>query len=206
MPRCVSPVTSTTLVSTRARRRSTSFAAAASMQGASSAEFDGLVNCPIVLEVDSVSVQGMVDRVSIAVRERERVSLAGLAGSGRSKLAGLIVGRRKPTEGGTLCAAKHCRRHALISHAELGSLLFPRIGMPTAFAAISRSGNISRFLSCAGSADAVFIMSRTRRELASSMIERLQIKVSDPTQNAAELSRATSRRPHEGHSAGQHQS
>ena len=52
---------------------------------------------PIVLDVDSVSVAGSVEDVSIRIRAGERVGLAGLAGSGKSELAQAIVGQRAPT-------------------------------------------------------------------------------------------------------------
>ena len=157
-------------------------------QGASSAELDGLVNRPIVLKVDSVSVQGMVDRVSIAVRERERVGLAGLAGSGKSELAEVIVGRRKPTEGRILVRGKALPAARVDLARGIGIAFVPEDRHASGFCSnLSVEENIAlpilRRLSRWG-----FIMWRTRRELVSSMIERLQIKVSGPTQNAAELS------------------
>jgi simple sugar transport system ATP-binding protein len=156
--------------------------------GAISAELDGLVDRPIVLEVDSVSVQGMVDRVSLAVRERERVGLAGLAGSGKSELAEVIVGRRKPTEGRILVHGKALLAARVDFARGIGIAFVPEDRHANGFCSnLSVEENISlpilRRLSRWG-----FIMWRRRRELVSSMIERLQIKVSDPAQNAAELS------------------
>jgi simple sugar transport system ATP-binding protein len=145
-------------------------------QGASSAELDGLVNRPIVLKVDSVSVQGMVDRVSIAVRERERVGLAGLAGSGKSELAEVIVGRRKPTEGRILVRGKALPAARVDLARGIGIAFVPEDRHASGFCSnLSVEENIAlpivRRLSRWG-----FIMWRTRRELVSSMIEDCKSK------------------------------
>jgi ABC-type sugar transport system ATPase subunit len=157
-------------------------------QGDPSSELDGLVNRPVVLEVDSVSVEGVVDRVSIAVRERERVGLAGLAGSGKTELAEVIVGQRKPTEGRIVVRGKPLLAARVDFAREIGIAFVPQERHANGFCSnLSVEENIAlpilRGLSRWG-----FIMWRRRRELVSSMIERLQIKVSDPAQNASELS------------------
>ena len=157
-------------------------------QGAPSSELDDLVNHPVVLEVDSVSVEGMVHRVSIAVRERERVGLAGLANSGKSELAEVIVGQRKPTEGRIVVRGKTLLAARVDFARRIGIAFVPEDRHANGFCSnLSVEENIAlpilRWLSQCG-----FIMWRRRRELVSSMIERLQIKVTGPTQNASELS------------------
>jgi simple sugar transport system ATP-binding protein len=157
-------------------------------EGVLSAELDGLIDRPIVLEVDSVSVQGMVDQVSIAIRERERVGLAGLSGSGKSELAEVIVGRLRPTEGRVLVRGKALPSARVDLARAIGIAFVPEDRHANGFCNnLSVEENISlpilRRLSRWG-----FIMWRRRRQLVSSMIEKLEIKVSDPTQNAAELS------------------
>ena len=157
-------------------------------QGAPSSELDDLVNRPVVLEVDSVSIEGMVHRVSIAVRERERVGLAGLANSGKSELAEVIVGQRKPTEGRIVVRGKPLLAARVDFARRIGIAFVPEDRHANGFCSnLSVEENIAlpilRWLSQCG-----FIMWRRRRELVSSMIERLQIKVTGPTQNASELS------------------
>ena len=157
-------------------------------QGAPSAEVDQMDDRPIVLKVDSVSVGGMVDRVSIAVRERERVGLAGLAGSGKSELAEVIVGQRKPTDGRISVRGKTLPAARVDLAREIGIAYVPEDRHANGFCSnLSVEENIAlpilRRLSRWG-----FVLWRKRRELATSMIEKLQIKVSHPTQNTGELS------------------
>jgi simple sugar transport system ATP-binding protein len=153
-----------------------------------SSELDGLVNCPVVLEVDSVSVDGKVDGVSITVRERERVGLAGLASSGKSELAEVIVGQRKPAKGTILVRGKPLLAARVDFARGIGIAFVPEDRHANGFCSnLSVEENIAlpilRGLSRWG-----VVMWRRRRELVSSMIEILQIKMSDPAQNAGELS------------------
>ena len=152
-----------------------------------------------MLEVDSVSVEKMVDRVSIAVRERERVGLAGLASSGKSELAEVIVGLRKPTEGRIMVRGKPLLAARVDFARGIGIAFVPEDRHANGFCSnLSVEENIAlpilRRLSRWG-----FVLWRRRREIVSSLIERLQIKVTDPAQNAAELSggnqQKTARRP-----------
>ena len=157
-------------------------------KGGRGAELDRPVDRSIVLKVDSVSVQGMVDRVSIAVCERERVGLSGLAGSGKSELAEVIVGRRRPTEGRVLVRGKALLAARVDLARAIGIAFVPEDRHANGFCSnLSVEENVClpvlRRLSRWG-----LIMRGKRRRLTSSMIERLQIKVSDPAQNAGELS------------------
>ena len=166
----------------------THLSARSASEGAPSSELDGLINRPVVLEVDSVSIEGMVDRVSIAVRARERVGLAGLAGSGKSELAEVIVGQRKPTAGRIAVRGKPLLAPRVDFARGIGIAFVPEDRHANGFCSnLSVEENIAlpilRSLSRWG-----FIFWRRRRELVSSMIERLQIKVSHPAQSAAELS------------------
>jgi simple sugar transport system ATP-binding protein len=143
---------------------------------------------PIVLDVDSVSIAGMVDRVSIAIRARERIGLAGLAGSGKSELAQVIVGGRSPSGGRVSVRGKMLQAGRVDLARELGIAYVPEDRHANGFCDnLSVEENIAlpvlRRLSRFG-----FLSPAKRRELADSMIDRLQIKVSDPGQNIGELS------------------
>jgi simple sugar transport system ATP-binding protein len=143
---------------------------------------------PIMLDVDSVSLAGSVRGVSFQVRAGERVGLAGLAGSGKSELARAIVGQRRPDDGrisvnglalppGRVDMARDSGvaylpddRHASGFCGNLS--VEENIALPVLHR-ISRWGLVSR---------------ERRREIANAMIAKLQIKVSDATQNTSELS------------------
>lgn len=153
-----------------------------------SREGDGVDDHPVVLEVDSVSVAGIIDRVSIAVRKGERVGLAGLAGSGKTELAEVIVGQRKATGGRISVRGKTLSAARVDLAREIGIAYVPEDRHANGFCDnLSVEENIAlpvlRRLSRWG-----FVLLGRRRELATSMIERLQIKMSDPAQNTGELS------------------
>jgi simple sugar transport system ATP-binding protein len=143
---------------------------------------------PIVLDVDSVSVSGSVLDASIRVRAGERVGLAGLAGSGKAELAQAIAGRRTPSDGRISVNGKAVRPGRVDAARELGIAYVPEDRHADGFCGnLSVEENIAlpvlRRLSRWG-----FVSKARRRALADSMIARLRIKVSDPTQSASELS------------------
>lgn len=143
---------------------------------------------PVVLDVDSVSVAGSVQEVSLRVRAGERVGLAGLAGSGKSELADAIVGRRIP-EAGRISVDGKALYPGRTDHArEIGIAGVPEDRHANGFCSnLSVEENIAlpilHRMSRWG-----FVSSERRRDLANSMIEKLQIKVSDADQNTGELS------------------
>ena len=156
--------------------------------GARSATSQSLDDRPIVLEVDSVSIAGAVDKVSISVRARERVGLAGLAGSGKSELSQVIVGGRNAAGGRVSVRGRTLQTARVDLARELGVAYVPEDRHANGFCDnLSVEENIAlpvlRRLSRFG-----FVSAGKRRELADLMIDRLQIKVSDPGQNTGELS------------------
>lgn len=143
---------------------------------------------PIVLDVDSVSLAGSVQEVSIKVRAGERVGVAGLAGSGKSELAQTIVGQRKPDRGRIAVNGQMLQPGRVDVARETGVAYVPEDRHANGFCSnLSVEENIAlpvlSRMSRLG-----FIVSKLRRSLADSMIARLQIKVSDPDQNTSELS------------------
>ena len=112
--------------------------------GARTANPNGSDSRPIVLDVDSVSVAGSVQDVSIRVRAGERVGLAGLAGSGKSELAQAIVGQRDAERRPDFGERQGCCISAAsISPARSGSPTCRKIATPAASAATFRSRRIS---------------------------------------------------------------
>ncbi len=143
---------------------------------------------PILLDVESVSVAGAVQDVSFRVRAGERVGLAGLAGSGKSELAEAIVGQRTPERGRISVGGKPMPLGRVDRAREIGVAFVPDDRHARGFCSnLSVEENIAlpvlHRMSRWG-----FIASQRRRELANSIIAKLQIKVSDPDQNASELS------------------
>ncbi|MEO8666983.1 MAG: sugar ABC transporter ATP-binding protein [Bauldia sp.] len=143
---------------------------------------------PIVLSVDGVSVAKIVDNVTIRVRAGERVGLAGLAGSGKTELAEAIVGARTPDAGRIAVGGQPLHAGRTDYAREIGIGYVPEDRHYNGFCSnLSVEENIAlpvlHRLSSNG-----FISGERRRDLAESMISRLQIKVSDPEQGASELS------------------
>jgi simple sugar transport system ATP-binding protein len=143
----------------------------------------------IVLDVDSVTVGSTVHEVSLQVRRGERVGLAGLAGSGKSELAQAIVGQRVPVAGRISVSGRALRTGRVDIARESGIAHVPDDRHASGFCAnLSVEENIAlpvlHRLSRLGG-----IVSRDRRRaLANAMIAKLQIKVSDASQNTSELS------------------
>lgn len=142
----------------------------------------------IVVDVDSVSVAGMVHEATIGIREGERVGLAGLAGSGKSELAQAIAGQRA-TSGGAISVGGEILVKGRVDLArEVGIAYVPADRHANGFCSnLSVEENIAlpilRRISRWG-----FVSRKKRRALANAMVARLQIKVSDPSQNVSELS------------------
>ncbi|MCB1486515.1 MAG: sugar ABC transporter ATP-binding protein [Bauldia sp.] len=143
---------------------------------------------PIVLDVEGLSVDGVVDGASMQIRAGERVGLAGLGGSGKTEFAEAIVGELVPSAGRISVSGRVLRPGRVDVARDTGVGYVPEDRHANGFCAnlsveenmalpvlhrISRMGFISR---------------ARRRQLAMSLIERLQIKVSGPTQNTSELS------------------
>jgi simple sugar transport system ATP-binding protein len=142
----------------------------------------------IILDVDSVSVAGLVRETSIRIREGERVGLAGLAGSGKSELAQAIAGQRTLGGGAISVGGKALVPGRVDLAREVGIAYVPEDRHTNGFCAnLSVEENIAlpvlRRISRWG-----FVSRTKRRLLANSMVVRLQIKVSDPSQSASELS------------------
>ena len=144
---------------------------------------------PIVLDVDSVSIGKTVAAASLKVRAGERVGLAGLAGSGKSELAQAIVGQlasitgRIAVDGAALAPGRVDRAR------DSGVAWVPEDRHFNGFCGnLSVEENITLPVLGRLSRAWGFIARGRRRDLAESMISRLEIKVSDATQNTSELS------------------
>ncbi len=143
---------------------------------------------PVVLDVESVSISDLVRGVSLSVRAGERVGLAGLAGSGKSELAQVIVGQWVPDSGRISVAGRPLSPGRIDRARESGIGYVPEDRHAEGFCSnLSVEENLTlsilHRLSRLG-----FISLKRRRGLADSMIAKLQIKVSDATQNTGQLS------------------
>lgn len=143
---------------------------------------------PVVLDVQSLAVGGVVSESSLSIRAGERVGLAGLGGSGKTEFAQAIVGQRLPAAGRIAINGKALKPGRVDVARDTGIGYVPEDRHADGFCAnLSVEENIAlpvlHRMSRLG-----FISRRRRRELARSLIEKLQIKVSDATQNTAELS------------------
>ncbi len=144
---------------------------------------------PIVLDVESVSVAGLVSDASIQVREGERVGLAGLAGSGKAELAQTIVGRLFPERGKISVNGVALKCGRVDAAREIGIAHVPDDRHASGFCGnLSVEENIALPVLHRLSARLGFVSGNRRRSLVNAMIAKLQIKVSDPTQSTSELS------------------
>jgi simple sugar transport system ATP-binding protein len=144
---------------------------------------------PIVLDVDSVSV-GTVSGVSLRLRAGERVGLAGLAGSGKSELAQAIVGQVAPSAGRISVNGAALPASGRVDRArDAGVAWVPEDRHFNGFCGnLSVEENIALPVLDRLGRMWGFVSRDRRRDLADRMIARLEIKVSDPSQNASELS------------------
>ncbi len=144
---------------------------------------------PIVLDVDSVSVADLVRDASIQIRAGERVGLAGLAGSGKSELAQAIAGRLSPRSGKISVNGVALRRARVDAARDIGIAHVPEDRHASGFCAnLSVEENIALPVLQRLSGRLGFVSGNRRRSLVNTMIAKLQIKVSDPTQSTSELS------------------
>ncbi len=157
--------------------------------GRRTGDSNGSNSRPIVLDVESVSVAGLVHDASIQVRAGERVGLAGLAGSGKSELAQAIAGGLSPRSGKISVNGVALRCGRVDAAREIGIAHVPEDRHASGFCSnLSVEENIALPVLHRLSRWLGFISGNRRRNLVNSMIAKLQIKVSDPTQSTSELS------------------
>jgi simple sugar transport system ATP-binding protein len=151
---------------------------------------DGIDVRPIVLDVAAVAVGGTVGEASLILRAGEKVGLAGLAGSGKSELAQAIVGQLPPSKGRITVNGTTLSASAGVDVArDAGIAWVPEDRHFNGFCGnLSVEENIALPVLKRLSRLLGFISEERRRDLAERMISRLEIKVSDATQNASELS------------------
>lgn len=143
----------------------------------------------VVLDVESVSVGRTVAGASLKVRAGERVGLAGLAGSGKSELARAIVGQHSPSSGRIAVNGAPLSPGRVDRARDRGVAWVPEDRHFNGFCGnLSVEENIALPVLDRLSSALGFISRGRRRDLAESMISRLEIKVSDPSQNTSELS------------------
>jgi simple sugar transport system ATP-binding protein len=145
---------------------------------------------PVVLDVDHVAVGRTVSEASLTLRAGEKVGLAGLAGSGKSELAQAIVGQLAPSKGRIAVNGTALSASAGVDVArDAGVAWVPEDRHFNGFCGnLSVEENIALPVLERLSKLLGFVSKERRRELADRMISRLEIKVSDASQNTSELS------------------
>ncbi|HET7714785.1 MAG TPA: sugar ABC transporter ATP-binding protein [Bauldia sp.] len=144
---------------------------------------------PIVLDVDNVAVDGTVSGASLKVRAGERVGLAGLAGSGKAELARAIVGQLAPSTGRISVSGAPLAVGRVDLARDSGVAWVPEDRHFNGFCGnLSVEENIALPVLRRLNRALGFVSGQRRRGLAETMIGRLEIKVSDPSQNISELS------------------
>lgn len=142
----------------------------------------------VVLEVDRLCGPGLPEPISFSVREGEILGVAGLMGSGRTKLARAIFGA-DPTDGGTVTVAgRKLRRHVPAESiaAGLGFLTEDRKQQGLVLQC-TVTENIS-LTSIDEVSTAGVINLRAERELARREVERLRIRIASLDQTIVNLS------------------
>ena len=86
---------------------------------------EALPSGDVLLEVEGLSQRGVCENVSFQLRSGEIVGLAGLVGSGRTEIAELLFGRRKPDRGTTRIDGKPIQLRSPRQAIEYGIGLIP---------------------------------------------------------------------------------
>jgi ribose transport system ATP-binding protein len=143
---------------------------------------------PVVLDVEGLSLGGVFEDVSFAVRAGEIVGLAGLVGSGRSEILETVYGARRATSGGVQVRGARLRPGSVVAAVRAGIGLSPEerksqglvLDEPI-FVNVTLSA-LSRF------ARAGFLNERAERRTASEQIDALELRPADPNRPARTLS------------------
>jgi ABC-type sugar transport system ATPase subunit len=141
-----------------------------------------------VLEVEDLSLRGVLEGVSLAVRAGEIVGLAGLVGSGRSELAQTIFGITPATSGTIRVAGKRVRIDSAAAATGLGIAYVPE---DRATQGLIRPMRIRENLSLAvlgALARRWFIDRAAEMRLAEDAMRRFSIRAPGPEQIVGKLS------------------
>lgn len=79
-----------------------------------------------VLRLEDISRSGIVQDINLSIREGEILGIAGLVGSGRTELAQLIIGLRKPDTGEILFKGKKIKKNSPGKAYKFGIGLLPK--------------------------------------------------------------------------------
>lgn len=142
---------------------------------------------PAVLEVADLSVKGRPP-VSLTVASGEIVALAGLVGSGRTRLARAIVG--DVAAGGTVTVAGQALgRRSPASSARHGLLMIPEDRKASGLVLTGTvTQNIELTALNVGLSRGGFVRRRARSRLVAETIQRLDVRPPDPARPVADLS------------------
>ncbi len=143
---------------------------------------------PVLLDVDSLSLDDEFDDVSFRVRAGEIVGLAGLVGSGRSEIIETVYGARKATSGTVTAHGKKLPRGSVTAAIAAGLGLSPEerksqgliLGDP-----IYKNVTLSSFQDIARGG---WLDERAERRATDEQIDALELRPADSTRAAGTLS------------------
>jgi ABC-type sugar transport system ATPase subunit len=142
----------------------------------------------VLLEVQGLSRRGVCEDVSFQLRRGEILGFAGLAGSGRTEIAELLFGRRKPDHGTIRIGGRQVRVRSPRSAIRNGIGLIPEErkadGLVLSMSVFDNATlSILRRHSTCG-----IIWRRRLRELVESVAQRMRLKAASPWQRVKNLS------------------
>ncbi|GGD46028.1 sugar ABC transporter ATP-binding protein [Microbacterium faecale] len=145
-------------------------------------------SAPVMLDVDSLSLDGAFEDVSLQVRAGEIVGLAGLVGSGRSEIVETIYGARRATSGSVTVNGSRVPRGSVAAAIAAGMGLSPEerksqgllLGEP-----IFKNVTLSSFQEIA---HAGWLDESAERTVADEQIDALELRPADSTRAAGTLS------------------
>jgi ABC-type sugar transport system ATPase subunit len=150
---------------------------------------EGAVGSEVVLDVERLLLRGTEpEGISLQVRSGEIVGLAGLIGSGRSRLARAIAGAERVHGGSVRVRGRKLHQNSIGSAKRHGVALIPEDrAMDGLVLSMSVSSNITLSV-LQGVARFGVVLHRLERAVTARGIARLSIKVSDPDRTVRNLS------------------
>lgn len=145
-------------------------------------------DAPVLLEVDSLSLAGKFEDVSLQVRAGEVVGLAGLVGSGRSEIIETIYGARRATSGAVTVDGSPIARGSVPAAIAAGMGLSPEERKSQGLLLeepIFKNVTLSSFQEIA---HAGWLDERAERTMADGQIDALELRPADSSRAAGTLS------------------
>lgn len=144
---------------------------------------------PVVLEVDSMSAPPFLRQISFTLRRGEVLGLAGLVGSGRTRLARLLAGADRWSEGVVRVSGRLVRPRDPGQAAQVGILLLPEDRKVQGLVLRRTVGeNVVLTALQTGLSRLGFVRLGARNALIQRMLRELSVQPADPQRAVATLS------------------